>query len=114
MALTKTQQRQRRHNRVRAKVVGTADRPRLSVFKSNTRLVAQIIDDTKMVTIAAISSDKEKGKTPRERAEASAVTLAKAARGKGIKAVVFDRGGFQYKGTIQVFADAVRAAGLDF
>ena len=114
MALTKTQQRQRRHKRVRAKVIGSAERPRLSIFKSNTRLVAQIIDDAKGATLAAISSDTEKGKTPRERAESSAVALAKAAQAKGIKAVVFDRGGFQYKGTIKAFADAVRAAGLDF
>ena len=112
--LTKTEQRERRHARVRAKVAGTQVRPRLSVFKSNARLVAQIIDDDKGITLAAVSSDTEKGKTPRERAEAAAVTLVKAAQAKGVKAVVFDRGGFQYKGTIKAFADAVRAAGLDF
>ncbi|MBI5457748.1 50S ribosomal protein L18 [Candidatus Kaiserbacteria bacterium] len=114
MALSKTQQRIRRHKRVRAKVIGTETRPRLSVFKSNTRLVAQIIDDTKGVTIAAVSSGSEKGKTPRERAEAAATTIAKLASGKGIKAVVFDRGGFQYLGTVKAFADAARAAGLEF
>jgi len=114
MALTKTQQRTRRHKRVRAKVIGSEARPRLSIYKSNTRLVAQIIDDTKGVTIAAVSSLDEKGKTPRERAEQAAATLAKNAGAKGVKAVVFDRGGFQYVGTVKAFADAARAAGLEF
>lgn len=114
MSLTKTQQRDRRHKRVRAKVAGTMERPRLSVYKSNTRLVAQIINDDTGVTIAAISSNTEKGKTPRVRAETAAVALAKLAQAKGVKAVVFDRGGFQYQGTIKAFAEAVRTAGLDF
>ena len=114
MALSKTQQRIRRHKRVRAKVVGTEMRPRLSIYKSNTRLVAQIIDDAKGITIAAVSSAGEKGTTPRERAEQAAATLAKSAPEKGVKAVVFDRGGFQYVGTIKAFADAARAAGLEF
>lgn len=114
MALTKTQQRIRRHKRVRAKVIGSDTRPRLSIYKSNTRLTAQIIDDTKGVTIAAVSSATEKGKTPRERAEQAATTIAKLAGAKGIKAVVFDRGGFQYLGTVKAFADAARAAGLEF
>ncbi len=114
MAITKKEQRDRRHNRVRARVEGTAARPRLSIFRSNTRVVAQLIDDEKMVTITAISSDTEKGKTPKERAEAAAATLSKVAMEKGIKAVVFDRGGFQYLGTVKAFADAARAAGLEF
>lgn len=114
MTLTKTQQRIRRHKRVRAKVIGSAIRPRLSIYKSNTRLVAQIIDDTKGITIAAVSSEGEKGKTPRERAEQAAETLAKYANAKGVTAVVFDRGGFQYLGTVKAFADAARAAGLEF
>ncbi len=114
MALTKREQRNRRHNRVRARVSGTESRPRLSIYKSNTRLTAQIIDDSKGVTLAAVSSSNEKGKTPKERAEQAAATLAKAAGAKGIKAVVFDRGGFQYVGTIKAFADAARGAGLEF
>ncbi len=114
MALSKTQQRERRHRRVRAKVIGDALRPRLSIYKSNTRLTAQIIDDAKGMTLAAVSSAAEKGKTPRERAEAAAATLAKRAGEKGVKAVVFDRGGFQYQGTVKAFADAARAAGLEF
>lgn len=112
--LTSTEQRTRRHRRVRSKVSGTAERPRLSVFKSNTRLVAQIIDDERGVTLAAVSSSSEKAKTPRERAIASAQSLAKAAGEKGVKKVVFDRGGFRYIGTIKAFADAAREAGLEF
>ena len=112
--LTKAQRRDRRHARVRAKVVGTEARPRLSIHKSNTRVVAQIIDDQRGVTIAAVNSASEKGKTPRERAEQAAATLAKLAGDKKVKVVVFDRGGFQYIGTIKAFADAARAAGLEF
>ena len=110
----KQAQRIRRHRRVRAKISGSPERPRLSVYKSNTRLVAQLIDDMKGATLASVSSLEEKGKTPRERAEAAAKTLAKHAKVKGIKAVVFDRGGFQYVGTVKAFADAARAAGLEF
>jgi len=112
--MNKQDNRARRHRRVRAKVIGTEQRPRLSVYKSNTRLIAQLIDDAKGMTLAAISSDDAKGKTPKERAEAAAGTLASLASAKGIKAVVFDRGGFQYQGTIKAFADAARAAGLEF
>jgi large subunit ribosomal protein L18 len=112
--LTKSQQRTRRHARVRAKVVGTIARPRLCVYKSNTQLIAQIIDDERGVTLTAVSSKEGKGKTPRERAEQAAVIIVERAREKGIVEVVFDRGGFQYLGTIQAFADAARAAGLVF
>lgn len=111
---TKQLKRERRHRRVRAKVIGTASRPRLSIFKSNTRIVAQLIDDAKGMTLASVSSAEEKGKTPRERAEVAAATLAKRAGEKKIKAVVFDRGGFLYAGTIKAFADAARKAGLEF
>lgn len=114
MALTKREQRDRRHNRVRARVSGTEARPRLSIYKSNTRLTAQIINDDMGITLAAASSHNEKGKTPKERAEQAAATIAKIAGEKGIKAVVFDRGGFQYVGTIKAFADAARGAGLEF
>src|SRR3954468_20889702 len=97
------QKRISRHTRVRAKVIGTSARPRLSVYKSNTRLIAQIIDDSIAKTLVAVSSEKEKGKTPRERAEQAAGTITKLAGAKGVKAVVFDRGGFQYVGTIKAF-----------
>lgn len=112
--ITKAQARQTRHKRVRAKVVGTEERPRLAIFKSNTRVTAQLIDDTKGVTIASVSSHQEKGKTPRERAEQAATTIAKQAGAKGVKKVVFDRGGFHYIGTVKAFADAAREAGLEF
>jgi large subunit ribosomal protein L18 len=112
--LSKSQARARRHKRVRAKVQGTEVRPRLAVFKSNTRLVAQLIDDDKGVTLAFVSSSDEKGATPRERAEAAAATITKKAKEKGVEAVVFDRGGFRYLGTIKAFADAVRKSGLQF
>lgn len=111
---TKKEQRQRRHRRVRARVSGTAERPRISIFKSNTRIVAQVIDDVKGHTLAAVSSSSAEGKTPRERAEAAARTLAQAIQKEGITSVVFDRGGFNYTGTIKAFADAVRAAGINF
>lgn len=112
--MTKQEQRQRRHARVRAKVHGTAKRPRLSVYKSNRSLFAQLIDDEVSRTLLSVSSAKESGKTPRERAEQAAATFAKLAGEKGVKQVVFDRGGFQYIGTIKAFADAARAAGLEF
>lgn len=111
---SKQLKRESRHKRVRAKVIGTAERPRLSVFKSNTRIVAQLIDDAQGLTIASVSSLSEKGKTPRERAESAAATLAKLAGEKKVKRVVFDRGGFLFTGTIKAFADAARAAGLEF
>ena len=113
-SITKKDKRDRRHRRVRAKVQGTEARPRLSIFKSNTRFVAQIIDDERGVTIAAADSQKEKGKTPGERAQEAAKTIAKRAQEKKVTKVVFDRGGFKYVGTVKAFADAARAAGLEF
>lgn len=110
----KTAKRARRHARVRAKVIGTMERPRLSIYKSNTALYAQLINDESGKTVAAVASSAEKGKTPRERAEMAAATIAKKAKDAGISKVVFDRGGFQYLGTVKAFADAARAAGLEF
>jgi large subunit ribosomal protein L18 len=110
----KQMKRQRRHTRVRAKVIGTSERPRLCVYKSNTKLVAQIINDDEGKTIVAVSSASQEGKTPRERAEKAAAVIAVSAKKSGISKVVFDRGGFQYLGTIKAFADAARAAGLEF
>lgn len=111
---TKQGKRAARHSRVRARVSGTSERPRLAVYKSNTRLFAQIIDDTLGTTLAAVSSDTISAKTPRERIEGAAVQLADAAKKKGISKVVFDRGGFEYTGVIKAFADSTRAAGLIF
>lgn len=112
--LTKAQKRERRHRRVRMALSGTAARPRLSVYKSNTRIIAQVIDDERGMTLAAVTSDAVKGATPRERAEKAAISLAEAAKAKGITKIVFDRGGYQYLGTIKAFADAARSAGLVF
>ncbi len=110
----KTIERNARRRRVRAKVFGTATRPRLAVHRSNTQLRAQIINDEKGETLAAVSSATESAKTPRERIEASAKNLVDLAKKSKVTSVVFDRGGFAYKGNIKVFADAARKAGLNF
>lgn len=111
---TRNDKRTRRHNRIRAKVAGTAERPRLAVFRSNRQFYAQIIDDEKATTILSASSAKMEGKSPKEKAEAVAKEIAKQATEKGIKEVVFDRGGFLYAGNIALFANTARSAGLTF
>jgi large subunit ribosomal protein L18 len=102
-----------RHNRIRAKVTGTSERPRLAIFKSNRFVYAQLIDDTKGVTIAASDSRAFKG-TLTEGAIAVGADIAKKATGKGVTAVVFDRGGFKYQGLIAALADSARGNGLTF
>lgn len=111
---TKQEKRIHRHQRVRSRVSGTAACPRLAIFKSNTRLSAQLIDDEQGITLASISTAAVKAATPHERVTLAATELAKQAQGKGITAVVFDRGGFEYTGVIKAFADSARAAGLQF
>ena len=103
-----------RHNRIRAKVSGTSDMPRLSVYKSNTSVYGQIIDDTKGVTLASYSADKAKGKNFVEKSNNAGKEIAKLAMEKGILKVVFDRGGFLYTGKIKAFADGAREGGLKF
>lgn len=110
---SKKQQRVSRHKRVRAKVKGTTERPRLAVFRSNRFVYAQLIDDSKGVTIAAASSKDMKGGI-REVARKVGATVGKAAKEQGITSVVFDRGGFSYAGTIQELAEGAREAGLAF
>jgi len=110
----KTESRARRQGRIRAKISGTTERPRLSVFKSNTRIVAQIIDDSKGVTVASISDTTVKGKTKTERAHAAGMEIAKLAVAKKVSKVVFDRGGFMYTGRVKAFADGAREGGLSF
>ncbi len=105
---------QTRHNRIRAKISGTSIMPRLSVYKSNTDIYGQIIDDTKGLTLAAISSAKAKGKGMVEKSANAGKEIAKLAIEKGIKKVVFDRGGFIYTGKIKAFADGAREGGLKF
>ena len=102
-----------RHKRLRAKVVGTATRPRLAVFRSNTAIYAQLIDDAAGKTLASVDSRKEKG-TGVERAKVVGTAIAKKATGLSITEVVFDRGGFKYQGAIAALADAAREGGLKF
>ena len=108
--------RLRRHTRVRQRVTGTAECPRLNVFRSNANIQAQIIDDVKGVTLVSCSSTQLKlangGNV--EAAKAVGEALAKAALEKNIKNVVFDRGGYVYHGRVQALADAAREAGLEF
>jgi len=104
----------RRHARIRSTISGTAQRPRLAVFRSNKFIYAQIIDDVARATLAAASDAKAKKGTKTERAQAVGQDIAKAAAGKKITSVVFDRGGFAYTGRIKALADAARAAGLNF
>ncbi|UWD34921.1 50S ribosomal protein L18 [Mycoplasma cottewii] len=116
MKFTKSEARKRRHFRVRQKVSGTAARPRLNVFKSNTNFYAQIIDDTKGVTLVSASTLKMdlKNKANKEAAQMVAQEIAKKALAANINEVVFDRGGYLYHGKIKAFAEAAREAGLKF
>lgn len=111
--------RVRRHNRVRARVVGTAERPRLSVYRSLTQLSAQLIDDTARKTLLAINTADLKGDAGELKGKIAesflgGKQLAEAAVAKKIKQVVFDRGGFRYHGRVKAFADGARAGGLEF
>ncbi|AEH46206.1 50S ribosomal protein L18 [Parageobacillus thermoglucosidasius] len=110
--------RKRRHARVRKKIFGTAERPRLNVFRSNKHIYAQIIDDMKAVTLVSASTlDKEFDLASTGNIEAAKKVgelVAKRALEKGIKKVVFDRGGYLYHGRVKALADAAREAGLEF
>jgi large subunit ribosomal protein L18 len=113
---TKKNLRDARHTRIRKRVTGSADRPRLAVFRSLKNISAQIIDDATGTTIAAASS-QEKGlgtKGNAEGAKAVGTALAQRAKEKGITSVVFDRGGFKYHGRVASLADGAREAGLEF
>lgn len=109
----KTQRRERRHRRIRARISGTADKPRLAVFRSNKYMYAQLIDDDAQKTIAAASTVGMKG-TEMENAQKIGTMIADAAKAKNISAVALDRGGFNYSGKIKALADAAREAGLKF
>ncbi|MCC2630948.1 MAG: rplR [Candidatus Paceibacter sp.] len=113
-ANSKTQKRERRHKRIRSKIKGTAEMPRLSVFKSNKYMYAQLIDDDKGATIAYVSSEKMKGKTMLEKAKNVGFEIATRAMAKNIKKVAFDRGGFIYTGRVKALADGAREGGLNF
>jgi large subunit ribosomal protein L18 len=114
--VTKGQRRLRRRRRVRARVSGTAQRPRLSVFRSNKGVVAQLIDDTKGHTVAAVNwiePDLRK-LTATDQAKKAGELLADRAKAAGIETCVFDRGGYQYHGRVKALADGAREGGLAF
>ena len=106
--------RLKRRRRVRAKVIGTATRPRLSVFRSNRGIFAQLIDDDLGHTIAAVqwTEDGLRDLKPLEQAGEAGKRLAQRAKDAGIERAVFDRGGYQYHGRVQAFAEGVREGGL--
>jgi large subunit ribosomal protein L18 len=112
--------RHRRHARVRKKVSGAADRPRLCVFRSPNHIYAQVIDDEQGNTLVTASTldaeikNDSKGKKKTGRAELVGSLLAKRAKEKGISQVAFDRGGFKYQGRVKALADAARKGGLKF
>lgn len=118
--INKNADRIRRHKRVRVKIKGTAETPRLSVYRTLNHIYAQIIDDVKGNTLVAASTlDKEiranlEGKDKKAQAYAVGELLAKKAAEKNIKAVVFDRGGYLYTGRVQNLADGARNGGLEF
>jgi len=112
--LQKTLQRKRRHARVRAKVSGTEAVPRLSVFRSNGFIYAQIINDATSTTLAAADDKAIKKGTKTERATEVGTDLAAKATKAGITKVVFDRGGYVFAGRVKALAEAARAGGLEF
>lgn len=119
MKATRKQSTQRRHARIRRRVKGTAERPRLAVYRSNNHIYAQVIDDYKHHTLAAASTLdtdlRDSGSTSTKEASAKVGQLiAERSLAKGVKQVVFDRGGKLYHGRVAALADAAREAGLDF
>ena len=110
-------ERIRRHKRVRRKISGTAECPRLCVFRSNSNIYVQVIDDVKVVTLAQASTLDKEVKTKHSNKEAAkevGALIAKRALEKNIKTVVFDRGGYIYHGVVKELADAAREGGLEF
>jgi large subunit ribosomal protein L18 len=116
IAKAKRAARLRRHRRVRRRVAGTAERPRLAVFRSNRQIYAQLIDDRSGHTLAAAGSLTDQGGEGDKKAAARRVgaELASKARSAGITSVVFDRGGYQFQGRVRALAEAAREGGLDF
>ena len=118
MSSTKFAARNRRRGRIRKRVRGTADRPRLAVYRSNVHIYAQVIDDTRGHTLAAASS-KDAGITPEDDGKVGVARevgklIAERAKDAGIESVVFDRGGNRYAGRVAALADAAREGGLEF
>jgi large subunit ribosomal protein L18 len=114
--VTKPQRRLKRRRRVRAKVFGTAERPRISVFRSNRGLFAQLIDDTAGHTLASVQWTESdlRGLKPLEQAERAGRLLADRAKAAGVESAVFDRGGYQYHGRVKALAEGAREGGLTF
>ena len=114
--ITPEMARRRRHRRIRGRLAGTAERPRLCVSRSNMRIYAQVIDDSRGHTLAAAGSVEAdlRGLSKAEAAEAVGRLVAERARAAGVETVVFDRGGYRYHGRVKTLADAARAAGLTF
>ena len=116
-SIIKDRARARRARRVRAKIRGTADRPRLVVFKSSNHIYAQLVDDTARKTIAGVSSLKgglDTSGTKMDKAKAVGEAIAKKAQELGIKKIVFDRSGYLYHGNVKMLAETARKAGLEF
>lgn len=113
---SKDHKRQRVHKRLRRRVRGTPERPRLAVFRSLKHIYAQVIDDDQGYTLASASSAEKNGASGGNVAGAKSIgkLVAERAKEKGIKAVVFDRGGYLYHGRVKALADAAREAGLEF
>ena len=114
--LTKLQARERRHRRVRGKVTGTAERPRLAVYRSNKGISAQLVDDLEGRTLTAASWVNLEGFAGAKMEQAAEVgkLLASRARAAGVERVVFDRGGYLYHGRVKALADGAREGGLQF
>ncbi|MFH0804041.1 MAG: 50S ribosomal protein L18 [Candidatus Zambryskibacteria bacterium] len=107
-------QRERRKKRIRAKIFGVSDKPRLSIFRSNKYITAQLIDDSKGVTLASATSKDIKGKNVLEKAKAVGESIAEQAKTKKISKIVFDRSGYIYTGSVSAVADGARSGGLKF
>ena len=113
---TKQSVRLKRRRRVRAKVVGTAERPRISVFRSNRGISAHLIDDDAGRTLAAVNWTEAdlRSLKPMEQASRAGAVLAERAKAAGVETVVFDRGGYQYHGRVKALAEGAREGGLQF
>ena len=114
--LTAPERRRKRRRRVRAKVQGSAERPRISVFRSNRGIFAQLIDDESGRTLAAVNWTESdlRGLAPMEQAQRAGALLAERAVAAGVQEAVFDRGGYQYHGRVKALAEGAREAGLRF